>query len=360
MTNTFGNKIKVSIFGTSHAAEIGAVIEGLPKGIEINEEKLTAFMERRRAKGSLATKRHEADKVIFESGVKNSLTTGESLRLVIRNTDVRSKDYENVAKVPRPNHADYAAYMKYGDDFDFHGGGQFSGRLTAAWCAAGFILLELLANRGIEVVSHVSRIGEITDKALDNMKPDKALNRELKAESFPVIDKAAKEKMSELIVERAKELDSVGGEVECVVYGLGAGLGADFFGGLEALVAQSIFSIPAVKGLEFGRGFEFARMFASDVNDGFILDETGEVRTETNNCGGILGGISSGMPMNFKVAFKPTPSIARVQKSVDLLKKEEVTLEIKGRHDPCIVPRACAVIEAATAMALVNADGFNI
>ncbi len=360
MTNTFGNKVKFSIFGTSHAPEIGAVIEGIPQGIEINEDALMSFMERRRAKGSLATKRHEADKVIFESGVENNFTTGESIRLVIKNGDVRSKDYENVAKVPRPNHADFAAYMKYGDNFDFHGGGQFSGRLTAVWCAAGFIFLEILRNHGIEIVSHVLRIGDITDKSLDTMKSDEALNRELKAEAFPVIDKEAKEKMSEAIVEKAKEQDSMGGEIECVVYGLPSGLGSDFFGGLESLIAQSVFSIPAVKGLEFGKGFEFAKMCASAANDGFVLNEAGDIVTETNNCGGILGGISSGMPLSLNVAFKPTPSISRPQKSVDLLTKEEVTLEIKGRHDPCIVPRACAVVEAAVAMALVNADGFEI
>ena len=360
MTNTFGNRVKISIFGTSHAAEIGAIIEGLPKGIEINEEKLSEFMDRRRAKGSLATKRHEADKVIFESGVENNLTTGESIRLVIKNGDVRSKDYENVAKVPRPNHADFSAYMKYGDKFDFHGGGQFSGRLTAVWCAAGFIFLTILKSRGIEIVSHVLRIGDIADKSLNNMKPDVTLNRELQAESFPVIDKEAKENMAEAIISKSHERDSMGGEIECVVYGLPVGLGADFFGGLESLIAQSIFSIPAVKGLEFGRGFEFTRMCGSLANDGFVLDENGEIKTSSNNCGGILGGISSGMPLNFKVAFKPTPSISRPQKSVDLLTKEEVTLEIKGRHDPCIVPRACAVVEAAAAMALVNADGFEI
>ncbi|MDO5123287.1 MAG: chorismate synthase [Eubacteriales bacterium] len=360
MTNTFGSKVKISIYGTSHAPEIGAIIEGLPKGIEINEEKLSEFMDRRRAKGNLATRRHEADKVIFESGVKDGETDGESIKLVIKNGDVRSKDYENVSKVPRPNHADFAAYMKYGDSFDFHGGGQFSGRLTAVWCACGFIFLEILGSKGIQVVSHVKRIGEISDISLDSLKPDEKLNKRLKSESFPVIIETKREKMAEAIVEKSKEQDSMGGEIECAVYGLPAGLGADFFGGLEALIAQSVFSVPAVKGLEFGKGFDFAKMCGSLANDGFTLDENGEIKTVTNNCGGILGGISSGMPLTLSCAFKPTPSISRPQKSVDLNTHEEVTLEIKGRHDPCIVPRACAVVESAVAMALVNADGFDI
>ncbi len=360
MTNTFGSKVKISIFGTSHAPKIGATIEGLPKGIEINDEKLSNFMDRRRAKGNLATKRHEADKVIFESGVLDGFTNGDSIKLVIKNGDVRSKDYENVRKVPRPNHADFAAYMKYGDDFDFHGGGQFSGRLTAVWCACGFIFLEILKSHGIEIVSHVKRIGDISDQSLDNMRPDEVLNQRLKSESFPVIDEAVREKMAEAIVEKSKEHDSMGGEIECAVYGLPVGLGADFFGGLESLIAQSVFSIPAVKGLEFGRGFDFAKMCASEINDGFTVDENGKIKTLTNNCGGILGGISSGMPLTLSCAFKPTPSISRPQKSIDLETLEEVTMEIKGRHDPCIVPRAAAVVEAAVAMALVNADGFDI
>ena len=357
MSATFGDIVKITLFGTSHAPEIGAVLEGVPKGVFVDEETLGAFMDRRRAQGELATKRHEADKVIFESGVENCYTTGDDIRIVIKNNDVRSKDYSNIARVPRPNHADYAAFVRYGEDFEFHGGGQFSGRLTAPLCAAGFILLSILEEKGITVVSHVKRIGNVTDSSLDNLKADEELNSRLKASAFPVIDESAQKAMTEAILQRKAEGDSLGGEIECAVYGLPAGVGSDFFGGLEALIARSVFSVPAVKGLEFGKGFEFAKMSASEANDGFCVED-GNVRTVTNNCGGILGGISSGMPLTFSVAFKPTPSISIPQRSVNLDTMEDTILTIKGRHDPCIVPRAAAVVESALAIALVNADGF--
>ena len=360
MSATFGEKVKVSIFGRSHAAEIGAVLSGIPEGKVIDEERLSRFMERRRASGDLATKRHEEDKVIFLSGVEDGVTTGGDIRLIIKNKDTRSQDYGNIAKIPRPSHADFAAFMKYEDAYDFRGGGQFSGRLTAATCAAGFIALELLREKGISVVSHVSRIGSVEDKPLDPMKEDKKLSEKLKSDSFPVIEEAAKERMTEVILERKAHLDSVGGEIECAVYNLPVGLGSDFFGGLEALIARTVFSIPAVKGLEFGKGFEFAKMCGTEANDGFFVNENKEVKTFTNNCGGILGGISSGMPLTFRVAFKPTPSIGAPQRSVDLETMEETEFTIKGRHDPCIVPRASAVVEASLALALINADGFNL
>ncbi len=360
MSAGFGDRVKVNIFGRSHAPEIGAVLSGIPQGIAIDEEKLSRFMGRRRASGDLATKRHEEDKVIFLSGVEDGVTTGGDIRLIIKNKDTRSGDYGNIAKIPRPSHADFSAFMKYKENYDFRGGGQFSGRLTAATCAAGFIALEILGEKGISVVSHVSRIGSVEDKPLDPMKEDKVLSERLKSDSFPVIDETAKERMTDVILERKAHLDSVGGEIECAVYGLPTGLGEDFFGGLEALIARTIFSIPAVKGLEFGKGFEFAKMCGSQANDGFFVDENKEVKTLTNNNGGILGGISSGMPLIFRAAFKPTPSIGIPQRSVDLETMEETELVIKGRHDPCIVPRAAAVVEASLALALVNADGFMI
>lgn len=360
MSATFGNKIKVTLFGRSHAPEIGAVVEGLPAGMKISEERLSDFMERRRAKSALATARKEADKVIFESGVADGITDGSPVRLVIKNTNVRSQDYKDISYVVRPSHADFSAFVKYAGQYDPRGGGQFSGRLTAAMCAAGFLCLEMLKGKGIEVVSHVSRVGDVEDEKLNALIADKELNAKLTSCDFPVISEEAKDKMTQCILGAKAEGDSVGGEIECAVYNLPAGLGGDFFGGLEALIASAIFSIPAVKGIEFGAGFEFAQMYGSQANDGFIIDESGKIITETNNCGGILGGISSGMPLIFKTAFKPTPSIAKPQKSVDIKEKKEVVLEIKGRHDPCIVPRAAAVIEAVTAIALVNADGFCI
>ena len=360
MSATFGNRIKVTLFGQSHAPAIGAVVDGIPAGFEIDEERLSAFMDRRRAKSALATKRQEGDKVVFKSGVVTGVTCGAPICMMIENTDTRSKDYSNVQAVMRPSHSDYAAFVKYGGNNDIRGGGQFSGRLTAAMCAAGFICLEILRQKGVEVVSHVSRIGNVQDTSLDSLIADKELNEALKASDFPVIDKEKKEAMTQLVLERKAQGDSVGGEIECAVYNLPPGLGSDFFGGLEALIAGTVFSIPAVKGLEFGAGFEFAKMFGFAANDGFTIDGNNQVVTTTNNCGGILGGISSGMPLTFKAAFKPTPSIALAQKSVNVYEKKEEELVIGGRHDPCIVPRAAAVVEAAAAIALVNADGFDI
>lgn len=360
MAATFGEKIKVTMFGQSHASCIGAVIDFVPAGITIDEARLQDFMNRRRASGELATKRHEEDKVIFKTGVVNSVTTGAPIMFEIENADTHSKDYANISVVPRPNHADFSAFMKYGDSHDIRGGGQFSGRLTAAMCAAGFICLEILRSKGVSIVSHVSRIFDIADSLLDPMKSDPALNQRLNAEAFPVIDENARRAMTQAILDKKSELDSVGGEIECVVYGLESGLGSDFFGGLEALIARAIFSIPAVKGVEFGEGFGFAGMCGSQANDGFTVDENGKVVTVSNNCGGILGGISSGMPIVFRAAFKPTPSISKPQQSVDIKTGEKTELVIKGRHDPCIVTRAAAVVEAFTAIALVNADGFII
>lgn len=360
MSATFGNRIKVTLFGQSHAPAIGAVIDGLPAGMKIDIEKLQSFMDRRRAKSELATKRHEADKVVFKSGVVNDVTCGAPVCVMIENADTRSQDYSNVQAVMRPSHSDFAAFVKYAGHNDVRGGGQFSGRLTAAMCAAGFLCLELLSQKGIEVVSHVSRIGNVKDSLLNALNSEKELNARLQTSDFPVIDEDKKRQMTELILQKKQQGDSVGGEIECAVYNLPAGLGSDFFGGLEALIAGAVFSIPAVKGLEFGAGFEFAEMFGSEANDGFALDENGRVVTLSNNCGGILGGISSSMPLTFKAAFKPTPSIAQPQKSVDVQKNREAELVIQGRHDPCIVPRAAAVVEAALAIALVNADGFEI
>lgn len=360
MSATFGNKIKVTIFGQSHASAIGAIVDGVPAGIYIDEEKLAEFMDRRRAKNALATARREADKVIFKSGVVDGLTCGAPICMMIENGDTRSQDYKNVQSVMRPSHSDLAAFIKYAGQNDVRGGGQFSGRLTAAMCAAGFICLEILGKKGVEIVSHVSRIGDIEDTRLDSLAPDKDINARLKAEAFPVIDSQKESMMAELILTAKSKGDSVGGEIECAVYNLPKGLGSDFFGGLEALIASAVFSVPAVKGLEFGAGFEYAKMTGSVANDPFILNENGEVVTETNNCGGILGGISFGMPLVFRAAFKPTPSIAIAQKSVDVTQMRETELIINGRHDPCIVPRAAAVVEAITAIALVNADGFDI
>lgn len=360
MSATFGKKIKVTLYGQSHAAAIGAIVDGVPAGMFIDEEKLARFMERRRAKSAISTSRQETDKVILKSGIINGVTTGTSICLEIENKNTRSKDYENVQSIVRPSHADLSAFIKYAGQNDVRGGGQFSGRLTAAMCAAGFICLELLSQKGVEVVSHISRIGDVEDTKLNSLSADKDINTRLIADAFPVIDQEKKRQMTELILSKKQEGDSVGGEIECAVYNMPKGLGSDFFGGLEALIASAVFSIPAVKGVEFGAGFEYAQMTGSKANDPFVLNDKGEIVTETNNCGGILGGISFGMPLVLRAAFKPTPSISKPQKSVDVVKMVETELVINGRHDPCIVPRAAAVIESMVAIALVNADGFEI
>lgn len=325
MSNSFGNKFRFTIFGQSHAPAIGVTVEGIPSGVEIDMEKLQAFMARRAPGGRYSTSRKEADMPEFISGLAEGKTCGAPLTAIIRNTNTRSSDYEYMRHIPRPGHADYCAMVKYGDSRDFSGGGQFSGRLTAPLCIAGGIALQQLEKRGVKISARIASIGGERDE----------------------------EKMFELIDRVREEGDSVGGIIECTVTGLEAGFGEPMFDGVENRIAQVVFGVPAVKGIEFGAGFEAARMRGSEHNDAFIL-ENGKVITATNRHGGILGGISSGMPIIFRVAIKPTPSIAREQDSVDVKSMEPVKLSIKGRHDPCIVPRAVPVIEAAAAAAVYD------
>ena len=325
MSNSFGNKFRFTVFGQSHAPAIGVTVEGLPSGLEIDMERLQAFMARRAPGGKYSTSRKEADMPEFIAGLSEGKTCGAPLTAIIRNTNTRSSDYEYMRHIPRPGHADYCAMVKYGESRDFSGGGQFSGRLTAPMCIAGGIALQLLEERGINISARIAAIGGETDE----------------------------EKMFELIDRVRAEGDSVGGVIECVVTGLEAGFGEPMFDGIENRIAQVVFGVPAVKGLEFGAGFEAAKMRGSEHNDAFVLDK-GKVCTATNRHGGILGGISSGMPIVFRVAIKPTPSIAIEQDSVDMKSMEAVKLSIKGRHDPCIVPRAVSVIEAAAAAAIYD------
>ena len=326
MSNSFGNKFRFTIFGQSHAPAIGVCIEGLPAGVKIDEEKLAAFMARRAPGGKYATARKEADEIEFLAGLAKGVSCGAPITAVIRNTDIRSSDYEYMRYIPRPGHADYTAMVKYGEARDFFGGGQFSGRLTAPLCIAGGIAKQMLEERGISVSARIESIGGETDE----------------------------EKMYELIEAVRAEGDSVGGIISCRVEGVPAGLGEPMFDGIENRIAQAIFAIPAVKGIEFGAGFEAAQMRGSQCNDPFCMKD-GKVLTEGNNHGGILGGISSGMPIEFRVAFKPTPSIAKEQRSVDMKSGENTTLSITGRHDPCIVLRAVPCVEAAAAVAIYDA-----
>ena len=341
----FGRNIKVSIYGASHAERIGVIIEGIEKGRSVDEKRLEAFMSRR-APGNTpwATSRKEEDRPVFLSGIDKGMTTGDPIEAVIYNNNVRPSDYSGIKTVPRPAHADYPSWIKYG--MIESGGGHFSGRMTAAMCVAGGLFLQWLQEEGIEIKSHIASIGEIED---EDMTSDSSID-----EGFPIVSASLGEKMKEAIQAAKDEGDSLGGTIECEVRGMPAGAGEPLFGSLEGMISQCVFAVPAVKGIEFGRGFEAARIKGSENNDPFAFAE-GKVITKTNNHGGILGGLSSGMPIRLKVAIKPTPSIAMEQTSVDLDKMEETKLKVGGRHDPCIVPRAVPCIEAAVALAIYDA-----
>lgn len=347
--------IRLVIFGESHSPEIGVTIDGFPIGIEIDEEKLAAFMARRApGRNEFSTQRKEADKVIFLSGLTEGKTDGATIRAVIYNNNQRSKDYSELNDKPRPGHADYTAKMKYGENYDVTGGGHFSGRLTAPLCIAGGICLQLLESMGITIGAHIASIHGIEDKKFDSVNITAQELNALKEKNFTCIDDDAAEKMKAEILAAKADCDSVGGTVECAVVGLPVGLGGPLFSGLEGRTAQLVFGIPAVKGIEFGAGFEAATLFGSENNDEFYFDENGTVKTRTNNCGGILGGISNAMPLVFTAAFKPTPSIAKTQNTISFENKDNTTLNIVGRHDPCIVQRAVPVVEATAAIAIAD------
>lgn len=347
MGSSYGENIRLTIFGQSHSAAIGMTLEGLPAGCEINEDELIRFLKRRApGQNSYSTQRREADTPEFLCGVKNGFTCGTPLTAIIRNTDQRSKDYSNLAVLPRPGHADYTAQVKYSGYQDYAGGGHFSGRLTAPLCIAGGVILQQLKKEGISILTRISSIADVYD--------DGELNASTSEKAFPTVSDEMGQKMMERIAEAKSEGDSVGGVIECKILGLPAGLGDPMFDGMEQRIASIVFSIPAVKGLEFGLGFECARITGSENNDEFAV-EGGKIVTKTNNCGGILGGITNGMPLTFKAAFKPTPSIGKAQQSVNLISSVEEELIIKGRHDPCIVPRAVPCIEAAAAIAVYDA-----
>ena len=347
MSSSYGENLRLTIFGQSHSLAIGVTVEGIPAGQRIDLAELQRFLDRRApGRSDLATPRKEADVPEFLSGVVDGVTCGAPLTAIIRNTNTRSGDYRDLAHTPRPGHADYTAAVKYGGAQDAAGGGHFSGRLTAPLCIAGGICLQLLRREGISIVSRIAEIGGIEDCG--------ELNGPTAEKPFPVMDDAQGAKMREAIAAAKAEGDSVGGVVEVAAFGLPAGLGDPMFGGMENRIAAIVFGIPAVKGVEFGEGFGAARLRGSENNDAFCIRD-GRVETVTNHCGGILGGITDGMPLRFRAAIKPTPSIFRPQQSVDLETMEETTLQIQGRHDPCIVPRAVPVLEAAAAIAIYDA-----
>ncbi len=352
MSSTYGENLKLSIFGQSHGTGIGMTLDGIPAGLRVDLDVLQAFLNRRApGQNDYSTPRREEDRPEFLSGILDGFTCGAPIAALIRNTNTRSGDYNNLKTCPRPGHADYTAQVKYGGFQDAAGGGHFSGRLTAPLCIAGGLCLQWLENMGIRVGARIASIAGISDEeaALDPVNPQ--LDRIGK--DFPVCSKDAGTRMREAIAKARAQGDSVGGIVQCFVTGLPAGLGEPMFGGMESRIASIVYGIPAVKSVSFGVGAQAANLRGSQCNDAFSVED-GKIVTVTNHAGGILGGITNGMPVVFTVAFKPTPSISRPQQSVDLRTGKIETLEVKGRHDPCIVPRAVPVVEAAAAIAIYD------
>ena len=347
MSSTYGEMIRLTIFGQSHSPAIGMTLEGIPAGSSIDMEKLERFLARRApGRNAWSTPRAEADRPEFVAGLLGNVTCGVPLTAIIRNTDTRSGDYEELKKKPRPGHADLTAQYKYHGFQDHAGGGHFSGRMTAPLCIAGGICRQLLEKEGVKIMARIAVIGDVEDES--------AFLTSVEENEFPVVSPEKGILMQQRIEQAREEGDSIGGIIECVVTGLPVGLGDPMFHGMENRIAQVVFAIPAVKGLEFGAGFAAARMRGSEHNDPFRIRD-GKIVTETNHAGGILGGITDGMPICFRAAVKPTPSIAKSQQSVDLEAMKETSLEIRGRHDPCIVPRAVPCMEAAAALAVYDA-----
>ena len=347
MSSSYGENLHLTIFGQSHSPAIGMTLEGIPAGEGIDLEALQRFLERRApGRNAYSTARKEADAPEFLSGLRGDTTCGVPLTAIIRNGDTRSKDYAPFSAVPRPGHADYTANVKYFGFQDYAGGGHFSGRLTAPLCIAGGICLQILHRRGIDVISRIRSIGDVEDSS--------PLTASTAEKAFPTVDEAAGEAMQGAIAQARAQGDSLGGVIECAVLGLPAGLGDPMFGGMENRIAGIVFGIPAVKGVEFGAGFGAAKLRGSQNNDSYTVKD-GRIETRGNHCGGILGGITNGMPLVFRAAIKPTPSIAMEQDSVNLETLTEEKLRVGGRHDPCIVPRAVPVIEAAAAIAVYDA-----
>ncbi len=350
MKNTFGNNVSITLFGESHGRGIGAVLDGLAPGIEIDEDFINFQLGLRRPIGDISTKRSEQDKFIIYSGVFAGKTTGTPICIVIPNEDTKSEDYSEINGRARPSHADFTAFSKYHGFEDYRGGGHFSGRITAALVAAGAIAVKALKDKGIIIGSHILECGGVRDRSFENIEAEiDSLNKK----AFAVLDDNKGEQIKAEILRAKKEGDSVGGILETCISGLPAGLGEPWFDSIEGLISHGIFSIPAVKGIEFGAGFGITSLRGSNANDSFYC-ENGKIHTKTNNNGGINGGITNGMPIVFKTAIKPTPTIAKPQQTVDFLNMTNCVLEGKGRHDPCIVHRARVVVDSMIALILCD------
>lgn len=350
MKNTFGSSVSVTLFGESHGSMIGAVLDGIAPGISVDEGFIAKQMSLRKSVGSISTARHEADEVKIVSGVYNGKTTGTPITFIIENQDTRSRDYGELAYKARPGHADYTASMKYHGFQDFRGGGHFSGRITAGLVAAGAVAIQALASRNILIGTHILSCAGVYDRCFEDIPADIA---KLNTLDFAVLDNSVKAEMIEKIEEAKKEGDSVGGRLETAVYGLPAGVGEPWFDTLESVLSHILFSIPAVKGVEFGDGFMLADRKGSQSNDSFRSAD-GMVFTETNHNGGILGGISNGMPIIIRTAVKPTPSIYQEQQTINLNTLDNTSLVIKGRHDPAIIHRARVVADSVVALTLCD------
>lgn len=350
MKNTLGNSVAVTVFGESHGNAVGAVIDGLPAGLTVNEEFIAHQLDLRRPYGKISTPRQESDKFTIQSGVFNNKTTGTPICIIIPNENTKSKDYSKSYGLARPGHADFTAFSKYNGNEDYRGGGHFSGRITAGIVAAGAIAIDALSKKGIKIGSHIKKCAGVEDSSFTDYNSEiDLLNKKL----FAVIDDSKGEEMIENIEKAALQNDSVGGVLETVVLGLPAGVGEPWFDSVEGMLSHALFSIPAVKGVEFGCGFKCADMLGSEMNDEFYV-ESDIVKTKTNNNGGINGGITNGMPVTFKCAVKPTPSIAKSQETINFKTNENTQIEISGRHDPCIVHRARVVVDSITALVLCD------
>lgn len=352
MKNTFGNNVTVTLFGESHGQQIGIIIDGMESGIKVDEEFIRYRLSLRSSANELSTKRKEPDECRIVSGVFNGYTTGTPICMTIENTSTVSKDYDALKTLPRPGHADYTGQIRYKGFQDHRGGGHFSGRITAPLTAAGTLMISALEKKGIKIGTHISSLHGVKDRAFNIHELEKDIDI-LNSSFFAVLDGAKGELMKEEIRKAKTDGDSVGGILETAVTGIPAGIGEPWFDSMESLLSHILFSVPAVKGVEFGAGFSFADMLGSEANDPFYTDGA-SILTKTNNNGGINGGISNGMPIIFRCVIKPTPSIYKEQETVDLLKNENARLSIHGRHDPAIIHRARAVIDSVTAIALYD------
>ena len=351
MKDTFGQSVSITLAGESHGAGIVAILSGIAPGIPVDEDFIAKQLTKRRPFGTISTARQEADRFEILSGVFGGFTTGTAIAILIRNEDAESKNYSELASTARPGHADYSAQCKYHGFQDYRGGGHFSGRTTAGIVAAGAICLLALNKKGIKIGTHIAECAKIPDRAFSDTEKDiDSLSDKL----FAVLDEEAGKKMEEAILSAKAKGDSVGGILETAITGVPAGIGEPYFDSIESQLAHMLFSIPAVKGVEFGDGFNMAKMLGREANDAFYIAENEKISTKTNHNGGINGGISNGCDITFRCAIKPTPSVSLEQQTVDFINKENKTIEIKGRHDPAIIHRARAVVDSAAAIVLCD------